>query len=95
MVLLLRLHAARISTHRALVIGATSALLCATTVTTVSAQQQNQGGQNDNGNQGGNVQGQYPFLASTPELDSLLLFGSGAAGLAAYGMTRLRARRKA
>ncbi|HEV7663551.1 MAG TPA: hypothetical protein VGQ62_08455 [Chloroflexota bacterium] len=33
-------------------------------------------------------------VSATPELDSLLLFGTGALGLAGYGLTRLRAGRK-
>jgi hypothetical protein len=35
-----------------------------------------------------------PNLGTTPELDSLLLFGTGALGMAGYGLTRLRAGRK-
>jgi hypothetical protein len=31
-------------------------------------------------------------LAATPELDSLVLFGTGAAAMAGYAVTRLRAR---
>jgi hypothetical protein len=34
-----------------------------------------------------------PPVAETPELGSLLLFGSGAAGMAGYAVTRLRQRR--
>ena len=34
------------------------------------------------------------ILAQTPELDSLALFGSGAAGLIGYGLTRVRAQRR-
>ncbi|HEX2514789.1 MAG TPA: hypothetical protein VH257_08800 [Chloroflexota bacterium] len=34
-----------------------------------------------------------PKPAQTPELGSLLLFGSGAAGMAGYAVTRLRHRR--
>jgi hypothetical protein len=34
------------------------------------------------------------IVASTPELDSLALFGSGAMGLAGYAVLRLRARRR-
>jgi hypothetical protein len=34
------------------------------------------------------------IFASTPELDSLVLFGTGAAGLAGYTLLRLRARRR-
>jgi hypothetical protein len=33
-------------------------------------------------------------LSATPELGSFLLFGTGALGLAGYGLTRMRARRK-
>jgi hypothetical protein len=36
-----------------------------------------------------------PPVSATPELDSLLLFGSGALGLSGYALTRWRARRKA
>ncbi len=32
--------------------------------------------------------------AATPELDSILLFGTGAAGMAGYALTRMRARRR-
>ena len=38
--------------------------------------------------------GNPPNPAQTPELGSLLLFGSGAAGMAAYGLARLRSRRQ-
>jgi hypothetical protein len=34
------------------------------------------------------------ILAQTPELDSLALFATGAAGMAGYGLTRLRAMRR-
>jgi len=34
------------------------------------------------------------IFAATPELDSLTLFGSGALGLAAYGLMRIRSRRR-
>jgi hypothetical protein len=34
------------------------------------------------------------IFAETPELDSLVLFGTGAAGMAGYAMMRLRARRR-
>src|SRR5438270_421187 len=33
-------------------------------------------------------------LAQTPELDSLVLFGLGAAGMASYALTRIRSRRR-
>ena len=35
-----------------------------------------------------------PNPAATPELGSVLLFGSGLMGLGAYGLTNLRARRR-
>ena len=35
-----------------------------------------------------------PLLGATPELDSLILFGTGSLGLAGYALMRLRARRK-
>jgi hypothetical protein len=35
------------------------------------------------------------IFAATPELDSIALFASGAAGLAGYAMLRMRARRRA
>ena len=38
--------------------------------------------------------GGAPGVGATPELDSLMLFGSGLAGLAGYAATRLRARRR-
>jgi hypothetical protein len=66
---------------------------------TVYAQQnQNGNGQGQNGNgqgQNGNGQGQNGkfTLSSTPELDSVLLFGTGLAGLAGYALVRVRASR--
>jgi hypothetical protein len=33
-------------------------------------------------------------IGATPELDSLMLFGSGLAGMGGYALTRLRARRR-
>jgi hypothetical protein len=35
-----------------------------------------------------------PSIAATPELDSVVLFGTGAAGIVGYGLMRLRARRR-
>jgi hypothetical protein len=51
-------------------------------------------GQNGNGNAFRHDNNQSPNLAATPELDSLLLFGSGTAGLAGYALTRVRAGRR-
>ncbi len=55
------------------------------------------GGGNNNGNGGagnGNSNGNTPSLAATPELGSLALFATGAAGMASYGLLRLRARKR-
>jgi hypothetical protein len=41
-----------------------------------------------------NAMGGGAVWAATPELDSLVLFGSGAAGMAAYALVRIRARRR-
>ena len=43
---------------------------------------------------GGNGGSGTPNPAATPELGSVLLFGSGLMGLGAYGLTSLRARRR-
>jgi hypothetical protein len=57
-------------------------------------QNQNQQGGTQNG-QGTNQQGQFGNIspANTPELDSLLLFGSGIVGVAGYVALRRRASR--
>jgi hypothetical protein len=47
-----------------------------------------------NGNGNGNTFGTTPAPGETPELSSLLLFGSGAAGAASYAVLRLRAGRR-
>jgi hypothetical protein len=53
-----------------------------------------QGNGNGNGQGNGNANGQGIVLANTPELDSLVLFGAGALGLAGYALTRARAARR-
>lgn len=35
-----------------------------------------------------------PTVSATPELDSIVLFGTGLAGAGAYALTRFRARRR-
>jgi hypothetical protein len=47
-----------------------------------------QNGTNQNGNK------QNVNMAATPELDSVLLFGTGAIGVAGFGLLKLRAARK-
>ena len=53
------------------------------------------GNGNGNGSTNGNGNGNSnpPSVAATPELDSLVLFGTGAAGIASYALLRVRARR--
>ena len=50
-------------------------------------------GNNGNGNSGNYGGGNPPAVSATPELDSLALFGSGVAGILAYGVMRYRVRR--
>ena len=52
----------------------------------------NGGNNNNNGNSG--IGNYPPSVAATPELDSLALFGTGAAGMAGYVLMRIRARRR-
>ena len=66
-----------------------AALLSAAAASAVSAQSQDGDGQ---GQDGGGNQGPGNQHA-TPELDSVLLFGSGLAGLASYAALRTRSRR--
>jgi hypothetical protein len=71
------------------------ALLVAGTLGSVSLAhaQANPNGNPQNGvNQNGNKQNVTP--AATPELSSLVLFGSGAAGLGGYALLRWRTRRR-
>ena len=52
------------------------------------------GGGDDGGGTGCTVDCTPPPPGATPELDSLLLFGSGLSGLGGYAIMRLRARRR-
>jgi hypothetical protein len=54
----------------------------------------NGNGTNGNGNAFGHDKKDPPALSATPELSSLALFGASAAGMAAYGLMRLRASRR-
>jgi hypothetical protein len=74
----------------ALVSVALFAVLSAATVSAVSAQ-----GQNNNHDQNGDLHSNKPdpLFSATPELDSLVLFGSGIAGVLGYAALRRRARR--
>jgi len=75
-------------------------LLCLALVLTASPSAAAQGNGNGNGNgssngNGGNGNGNnLPGLSATPELDSLALFGAGAAGMVGYALMRLRAARR-
>jgi hypothetical protein len=53
----------------------------------MASAQQNGQGQNNNG------QGNH-LIASTPELDSVILLGSSLAGVAGYALLRRRARKQ-
>ena len=80
---------ARVSKRALLEALALAAFVVGTTTSVVSAAGNgngNGGGGNDNGNKG-------QVVTATPELDSLLLFGTGVAGLAGYAALRWRARR--
>ena len=71
--------------------------LSAATASIVSADGNGNGGNGQNGNGGngqgrGNYEGNWPPISATPELDSLLLFGSGIAGIAGYVVLRRKAR---
>jgi hypothetical protein len=47
-----------------------------------------------NDNQNGKPASECPKASATPELGSLLLFGTGMAGVGAYALNRFRARRR-
>ena len=47
-----------------------------------------------NGNGNGNGHEGVPEVSATPELDSLALFGTGAAAMVGYALMRLRAARR-
>jgi hypothetical protein len=83
------------------------ALLCLGLVNAspIAAQSDRNGdyGNNDNGNRNENGNDNNgdrwdkkdpPTVSATPELDSLVLFGTGAAGVAGYALMRLRAGRR-
>ena len=72
-------------------------LLCLALVLTASPSAAAQGNGNGNGNGSSNGNGggnNLPGLSATPELDSLALFGAGAAGMVGYALMRLRAARR-
>ena len=50
--------------------------------------------QNRNGSAFGDNTEDVPSMAETPELSSLMLFGTGAAGAAGYALMRIRAGRR-
>jgi hypothetical protein len=72
---------------------AASAALCISLLSAVpvAAAPGGNGGNNNGNNDNGN---NPPSVAATPELGSLALFGTGAAGMAGYVLMRIRARRR-
>jgi hypothetical protein len=74
---------------RLVIIGATL-LLTLSNASPIAAAGQNNNNNNNNNNNDNNT----PELSATPELDSLALFGTGAAGMAGYVLMRLRAGRR-
>jgi hypothetical protein len=74
------------------------ALLClglinATPIAAAPGGNGNGNGNNGNGN-GNGGSNNPPAVSATPELDSLALFGAGAAGMVGYALMRLRAGRR-
>jgi hypothetical protein len=72
---------------------ALGALLLTASASMASAQG-NGNGQGNNGNGNGNGGSQRFTLAATPEVDSIVLFGTGLAGVAAYAALRWRTRHR-
>jgi hypothetical protein len=68
-------------------------MVCLASAMPVAASGGNGGNNNNNNGNSGNGNNP-PSLATTPELDSLALFGTGAAGMAGYALMRLNARRR-
>ena len=69
-------------------------LLCLALVLTASPSAAAPGGNGNGGNGNGGNGNDLPGLSATPELDSLALFGAGAAGMVGYALMRLRAARR-
>ena len=80
-------------TTRALAILGLSCLGLFLTASPIAAAPGGNGNGNGNGGSNGNG-GNSPVLNATPELDSLALFGAGAAGMVGYALLRLRAVRR-
>jgi hypothetical protein len=78
--------------HSHLRIAAATAivLFALVSATSASADPGNGNGNGGNGNGNGNVK---HLLQSTPELDSLVLFGTALAGIGSYAALRRRAKR--
>ena len=51
-------------------------------------------GKGSGGGTGGGNGNNPPSTAATPELESIALFATGAAGMAGYALTRIRARKR-
>jgi hypothetical protein len=78
-----------------LVTAALIATVGAMSVTAANAQGQGNGNDQSQQGNGGDGNGNLKhLLAATPELDSMLLFGTGIAGAAGYAALRVRSRRR-
>jgi hypothetical protein len=80
----------RSSLKRVMVIGAVGMILLANAAPAAAAPGTGNGngnGGSGNGNGNGN---KPPAMSATPELDSIVLFGLGAAGIAGYALNRVR-----
>ena len=75
---------------RLVIVGATLLVALSTASPIAAAGQNNNNNNPPNNNNNNNP----PALNATPELDSLALFGTGAAGMVGYALMRLRAGRR-
>jgi hypothetical protein len=83
---------AYVNMHRVRLVTALAALCISVLSAMPAAAAPGGNGGNDKNNGNSGHANTPPSVAATPELDSLLLFGTGAVGMAGYALMRLRAR---